>query len=51
MTTLSLKIVFEDISFNGSDNAAKKIVIDKKYVQQQLASIINPILDIQRFIL
>ncbi len=43
--------VFEDISFNGSDNAAKKIVIDKKYVQQQLASIINPILDIQRFIL
>ncbi len=40
--------VLEDISFNGESG---KVVINEKYVEKQLESVINPILDMKKFIL
>lgn len=43
-----LEKVIEEISFNGSQD---KIIIDEKYVIEQLEVIITPILDMKKFIL
>lgn len=40
--------VLEDISFNGESGS---FVINEKYVEKQLESVINPILDMKKFIL
>jgi ATP-dependent HslUV protease ATP-binding subunit HslU len=43
-----LEKVIEEISFNGSQD---KIIIDEKYVIEQLEVVITPILDMKKFIL
>ena len=41
----------EDISFNAEKYKGKKFIIDGEYVDKQLATIIEPILDMKKFIL
>lgn len=43
--------VVEDISFNSIENKGKKVVVDEKYVKNQLASIMDPMMDTKKFIL
>ncbi len=43
--------VFEDTSFNALENAGKTIVIDDKFVEQQLGDVINLNYNINKFIL
>lgn len=43
--------VVENISFNPEESKGKKVVIDDNYVVKQLSSIIDPIMDMKKFIL
>ena len=42
--------VLDDISFNASDKSGEKVIIDKKYVQTNLGSLVKDT-DLSKFIL
>ena len=42
--------VLDDISFNATDKSGEKIVIDKKYVQNNLGNLVKDT-DLSKFIL